>query len=81
MQQFINNFNQLNMFRAIMSPILRNARLPAGSIVGALCQKLQTQPSAPEYGRNYRPKHVKLIEIVNKIIIVAYRWLFILLYQ
>jgi hypothetical protein len=25
----------------------------------------------PENGRNYRPKHVELIEIVNKIIIVA----------
>ena len=25
--QFINNFNQLNMFRAIVSPILRSTRL------------------------------------------------------
>jgi len=25
--QFINNFNQLDMFRAIMSPILRSTRL------------------------------------------------------
>jgi hypothetical protein len=41
--------------------------LPAGSIVGA-----------PEDGRNYRPKH-ELIEIINKIIIVASSWLFILL--
>ena len=37
-QQFINNFNQLNMFRAIISPILRSslwynapAMLPAGA--------------------------------------------------
>jgi len=37
--------------------------------------------SAPENGRNYRPKHVELIEIINKIITVAYSWLFILLYQ
>ena len=25
-----------------------------------------TQPSAPEDGRNYRPKHVELIGIINK---------------
>ena len=31
--------------------------------------------------RNYRPKHVELIEMFNKIIIVASSWLFILLYQ
>jgi len=34
----------------------------------------------PEDGRNYRPKHVELIEIINKIIIVASSWLFILLH-
>jgi len=34
----------------------------------------------PEDGRNYRPKHVKVIEIINKTIIVASSWLFILLY-
>ena len=34
----------------------------------------------PEDGRNYSPKHVELIEIINKIIIVASSWLFILLY-
>jgi len=55
--------------------------LPAGSIVGALYHKLQTQSSVPEDGRNYRPKHVELIYIINKIIIVASSWLFILLYQ
>jgi len=55
-------------------------KLPAGSIVGALYHKLQTQSSAPENVRNYRPKHVELIEFVNKIIIVASRRLFILLY-
>jgi len=36
---------------------------------------------APEDGRNYYPKHAELIEIINKIIIVATIWLFILLYQ
>jgi len=35
---------------------------PSGSIVGALYHK---------DGRNYRPKLVELIEIVNEIIIVA----------
>jgi len=37
------------------------------------------QLSAPEDGRFYRPKHVQLIGIHNKIIIVASSWLFILL--
>ena len=40
--------------------------LPAGSIVGALYHKLWTQSSAPENGRNYRPKHDELIVIMNK---------------
>ena len=44
--------------------------LPAGSIVGALYHKLQTQSSAPEDGRNYRPKHVELIEIINKLLLL-----------
>ena len=48
---------------------------PVGSIVGALYHKLQIQSSAPEDGRNYRPKHDELIEIINKIIIVASGWL------
>jgi len=38
------------------------------------------QSSAPEDGRNYRPKYVELIEIINKIIIVTSSGLFILLY-
>jgi len=33
-----------------------------------------------EDGRNYRPKHVELIEIINTIIIVAPSCLFILAY-
>jgi len=45
--------------------------MPAGSIIGALYHKLQTQSRALEGGRNYRPKHVELMEIVDKIIIVA----------
>jgi len=44
--------------------------LPAGNFFGALYHKLQTQSSAPEDGRNYRPKHVKLIEITNKPILL-----------
>jgi hypothetical protein len=39
------------MFRATVSPILRNARLS----------------SAPEDWRNYRPKHVELIEVINEL--------------
>jgi len=54
--------------------------LPAGSTVGTLYDKVKTQPCAPEDGRNYRPKRVEVIEIINKIIIVASSWLFILLY-
>jgi len=39
-------------------------------------------PAGDQDGRNYRPKHVELIEFINnKIIIVAPSWLFILLYQ
>jgi hypothetical protein len=40
--------------------------LPADSIVGALYHKLQTQTSAPENGRNYRPKHVDLIVGIHR---------------
>jgi len=40
---FIDNYNQLNIFRAIISPILtRTSSLsPAGSIVSALYHKLK----------------------------------------
>jgi len=37
------------------------------------------QYSAHEDGRDYRPKHVELIEIINKVIIVAFSWLLLLL--
>ena len=30
----------------------------------------QTQSSAPADGRNYRPKHVELIEIINKLLLL-----------
>jgi len=39
--------------------------------------QLAAQSSAPEDGRNYRPKHVELNEIVNKIIIAS-SWMFML---
>ena len=42
------------------------APLPAGNIMGALYHKLLTQSSAPEDGRDQRPKHVELIGIINK---------------
>ena len=44
--------------------------MPAGSIVGSLYHKLQTQSSVPEDGRNYRPKHVELIEFINKLLLL-----------
>jgi len=40
---------------------------PAVSIVGALYHKLYTQSSGPEDGRNYRPKHVELIKVINNL--------------
>ena len=40
--------------------------VPAGNIVGELYHKLYTQSSAPEDGRNFSPKHVELIRIINK---------------
>jgi len=40
---------------------------PAGSIVRVLHHKLKTQSSSPEDGRNYRPKYVELIEVINKL--------------
>ena len=75
------------MFRAVISPILRSTRLFLQLVV--YC----TEPAGDqdevelfhligdEDGRNYRPKHVQLIEIFNKIIIVAPSRPFILLYQ
>jgi len=45
-------------------------RAPAGNFFGALFHKLYTQCCAPEDGRNYRPKHVELIEITNKVLLL-----------
>jgi len=53
-----------------------NSRLDATMII-----LLTISISSTCFGRNYRPKHVELIEIVNKIIIVASSRLFILLHQ
>ena len=41
------------------------SRLLAGNIVGAI-ESCNTQSSVPEDGRNYRPKHVELIIIINQ---------------
>jgi hypothetical protein len=49
-KRFIDNSNQLNMFRAMILSIFRSTR----------------QSSAPEDGRNHRPNHVELIGIINK---------------
>ena len=46
------------------------AGTPADSIVGVLYHKLQSQSSAPEDGRNYRPKYVELIDIINKLLLL-----------
>ena len=69
------------MFRAIIPPIFRSTRLcvtacgtmhhdvaghrPATSWVH-YTTTCNTQSSAPEDGRDYRPKHVELIGIINK---------------
>ena len=68
------------MFQAIISPILRSTRLcyslcynaptmlPATGRQhrGCIITQAVTQSSAPEDGRNYRLKHVELIGIINK---------------
>ena len=67
------------MFRAMISPIFRSTRLcvtacgvmhrrrcrPATSWVHYITS-CNTQSSAPENGRNYRPEYVELIGIINK---------------
>jgi len=71
------------MFRAIISPILRNcvsslwcnvpALLPAGDpiLVASRQHRRCIIPQAvntfPDDGRNYRPKHIELIVIINNI--------------
>jgi hypothetical protein len=44
--------------------------LTTGNFFGALYHKLYTQSCTPEDGRNYRPKHVELIEITNKLLLL-----------
>ena len=43
------------------------AMLPANSTAGALYHELYTQSGGAGDGRNYRPKHVELTVIINKI--------------
>ena len=43
---------------------------PAGNFFVVLYHKLQTQSSAPEDGRNYRPKLIELVEITNKLLLL-----------
>ena len=77
-QRFINNSNQLNMFLALFPPIFRSTRLcvtacgimnpryrPAMQWV-RYTTSCNTQSNAPEDGRDQRPKHVELIRIINK---------------
>jgi len=45
-------------------------RSPAGDFLGALYHKMKKEPSAPEDGQNYCPKHVELIEITNKLLLL-----------
>ena len=67
------------MFRAIILPIFRSSRLwvTACGIMHTRCCRpaiswvhyttsCNTPSSAPEDGRNHRPKHVELIGIINK---------------
>ena len=60
------------MFRAIILPIFRSTRLcvtacgwPATSWVH-YTTRCNTQSSVPEDGRNHRPKHIVLIGIIDK---------------
>jgi len=64
--KFIANYNQLNMFRAIISPILRTTRLCLQLVILCTGDVACWQSNGPEVGRNYRPKHVELIVISNK---------------
>ena len=54
-QRFINS-NQLNIFRALNPPTFRSTIL-------RVTTNCNTQSSAPEDGRDKRPKHVELIGI------------------
>ena len=57
----LNNSSQLKMFREIILPIFRSTRLCVTA-----CGIMHPQSSAPEDGQNNCPKHVELIGIINK---------------
>jgi len=78
-KRFINNSNQLNMVRALIPPIFRITRLyvtACGIMHPRRCRTTKswvhytkscnTQSSAPEDGRDQRPKHIELIGIINE---------------
>ena len=69
-QRLINNSSQLNRFRAIILPILRNARLcvTACGIKHPRCYRpvADNIVGAPEDGKNNPPKFVDLTGIINK---------------
>ena len=66
------------MFREIILPILRSARLcvTSSGIMHPRCcrpvasKRRNTQSSAPEDGQNNCSKHVELIGIVNKLLLL-----------
>jgi len=69
------------MFRAIITPIFRSTRLcvtVCGIMHPRCCRSASSwvrytascKCSAPEDGRNYRPKHVELIGIINKLLLL-----------
>ena len=71
------------MFRAIILPIFRNTRLcvaASGTMHPRCCRpatswvhyttSCNTQSSVPVDGRNNRPKHVELIWIINKLLLL-----------
>ena len=62
-QRLINNSSQLNMFRAIILPIFRSNRVCYSLYYTTSCN---SQSSAPEDGQNNSLKHVELILIINK---------------
>ena len=46
------------------------SRLPAGFIPAHCTTSCNTQSSAPEDGRDQRPKHIELIGIINKLLLL-----------
>ena len=72
-KRFIKNSNQLNMFRAIISSILRSTEQLKFHLIQVtgrqqrrcIIPQAVNTVCAPGDGRNYRPKHVELIRIIN----------------